>query len=226
MIGAIPVRGKDTVPFRCNLCGRCCENVKDSIMLEPMDAFRLARFFHGRSGYSQIQGVEDVYRWFAHPSTLEDIFPIYLLNTHGKNDACVFLEKGRCTVYEARSRVCRLYPFAAFPGARGKAFDFRQCLDAHAGHFSGGRVTVQDWMYQNFTKDDRAFVTEMSTAITQLSRLLKSLSPSGRRQRAFQVLYYYYFYYNLDQPFLPQDHQNIKTLCMELKKELSEGGSV
>ena len=56
--------------------------------------------FHGRSGYSQIRGVEGVYSWFTHISTLEGIFPIYLMNATGPEGACTFLENGRCSVYE------------------------------------------------------------------------------------------------------------------------------
>ena len=34
----------EQVRFRCQLCGGCCHYVKDSIMLDPMDIYRLARF--------------------------------------------------------------------------------------------------------------------------------------------------------------------------------------
>lgn len=92
MSDMIPLRSKDTVPFHCGRCAACCRNIKDTIMVEPIDAFRLARFFHGRSGYSQIRGVEGVYSWFTHISTLEGIFPIYLMNATGPEGACTFLE--------------------------------------------------------------------------------------------------------------------------------------
>lgn len=110
MSDMIPLRSKDTVPFHCGRCAACCRNIKDTIMVEPIDAFRLARFFHGRSGYSQIRGVEGVYSWFTHISTLEGIFPIYLMNATGPEGACTFLENGRCSVYEARPRVCPALP--------------------------------------------------------------------------------------------------------------------
>lgn len=222
MSDMIPLCSKDTVPFHCGLCAACCRNIKDTIMMEPLDAFRLARFFHGRFGYSQIEGMEGVYSWFTHISMLEGIFPIYLMNTTGPEAACTFLENGRCSVYEARPRVCRLYPFAAFPGTRGREFAFYQCVDGHAGHFSGGRAVVKDWMYENFTREDRAFLTEVSDVIPRLGRLLKALSPAQRKRRYYQVLYYYYFHYDLEQPFLPQYRKNVETLCGELQSELSE----
>ena len=34
----------EQIPFHCRLCGGCCRHVKDSIMLEPMDVYCLARY--------------------------------------------------------------------------------------------------------------------------------------------------------------------------------------
>ena len=53
-----PVRLKDRVPFRCQLCGKCCRNVKNAIMLEPLDIYRLSR--HLRAQGRQVDGTEDV----------------------------------------------------------------------------------------------------------------------------------------------------------------------
>lgn len=217
------VRSKDQFPFQCHLCGKCCQNVENEVMIEPQDAYRLAGLL--RKNYSgQFQSVEDVYTWCAHLSLLEGVFPIYLLNTTGTEKACMFLEKGRCTVYEARPRVCRLYPFGAQPGERGKAFEFYRCKDSHAGHFSGTRVTVEDWMYQNFTKEDRAFLKEEAAALPRLGKLLRQLTPGIRRRLDYQILYYRYYHYDMDQPFLEQYRANMDALCESLQEALSEEG--
>ena len=39
-----PVKGKERIPFHCQLCGACCRQVEDSIMLEPMDIYHLSLF--------------------------------------------------------------------------------------------------------------------------------------------------------------------------------------
>ena len=71
----------EKVPFRCRLCGECCRCVKDSIMLEPIDIYRLTRYL--REQGESVSGTEDVLAKYAHASWLDDRLPIFLLNTVG-----------------------------------------------------------------------------------------------------------------------------------------------
>ena len=47
---AKPVRDKDWINFRCQLCGQCCRNLEDSVMVESLDAYRITKYLrdHGR----------------------------------------------------------------------------------------------------------------------------------------------------------------------------------
>lgn len=214
----IPVRPKDQVAFSCRLCGDCCHHVDNSIMLEPLDAYHLGRYL--RKHGAGLDNIEDVYGRYAHLSMLYDSFPIFLLNTQGKDQSCIFLEDGRCGVYEGRPRVCRLYPFTVKEGDRGQRFAYYQYLDCHASHFVGGKVKIGDWMYHNFTRDARDFVELEASALPELAELLKKLGPGGRRQFLFRLLYYRYYNYDLDQPFLPQYQENRRLLIDALRKEV------
>ena len=215
MSDAVTVRPKDWVPFRCRLCGNCCRNLRGNLMPEQIDAYRLARFLRERG---EVEYMEDFYTRYTYPDVLEDFFPVFLINTVDPDDSCVFLKDGRCSVYEARPRVCRLYPFTAFPGQRGKAFHFFQCMDSNYAHFSDGKILVKDWMYQNFSREDREFLTAESGTLLELGRLLKAMSTDGRKENLFQILYYRYYNYDLDQPFMPQYKENTE----ELKRILQE----
>ena len=215
MSDAVTVRPKDWVPFRCRLCGNCCRNLRGNLMPEQIDIYRLARFLRERG---EVEYMEDFYTRYTYPDMLEDFFPVFLINTVDPDDSCVFLKDGRCSVYEARPRVCRLYPFTAFPGQRGKAFHFFQCMDSNSAHFSDGKILVKDWMYQNFSREDREFLTAESDTLLELGRLLKAMSTDGRKENLFQILYYRYYNYDLDQPFMPQYKENTE----ELKRILQE----
>ena len=215
MSDAVTVRPKDWVPFRCRLCGNCCRNLRGNLMPEQIDAYRLARFLRERG---EVEYMEDFYTRYTYPDMLEGFFPVFLINTVDPDDSCVFLKDGRCSVYEARPRVCRLYPFTAFPGQRGKAFHFFQCMDSNSAHFSDGKILVKDWMYQNFSREDREFLTAESDTLIELGRLLKAMSTDGRKENLFQILYYRYYNYDLDQPFMPQYKENTE----ELKRILQE----
>ena len=215
MSDAVTVRPKDWVPFRCRLCGNCCRNLRGNLMPEQIGAYRLARFLRERG---EVEYMEDFYTRYTYPDMLEGFFPVFLINTVDPDDSCVFLKDGRCSVYEARPRVCRLYPFTAFPGQRGKAFHFFQCMDNNSAHFSDGKILVKDWMYQNFSREDREFLTAESDTLIELGRLLKAMSTDGRKENLFQILYYRYYNYDLDQPFMPQYKENTE----ELKRILQE----
>lgn len=215
---ARPVRSKDKVPFTCRLCGACCRDLEDKLMLEPMDAYYLAR--HLRDSGDGVSDIEDVYARFAHASLLNDIYPIFLVNTQGEDQSCVLLENGQCSVYEARPRACRLYPFSVDAGMRGQRFTSFQSIDCHQGHFTGRGVSVENWIYENFTRDAREFVESESGILTELGRLLRKLGEVGRRSTLFQVMYYRYYNYDLDQPFLPQYQANQKALLEALRRDL------
>ena len=187
-------------------------------MLEPMDAYCLAR--HLRDSGNGISDIEDIYTRFAHASLLDGIYPIFLVNTQEDDHACVLLENGRCSVYEARPRVCRLYPFSVDTGTRGRRFAYLQSIDRHQDHFTGRSVSVENWMYENFTRDAREFVEAESDILPELGHLLRRLGEDGRRSTLFQVLYYRYYNYDLDQPFLPQYQANQKALLEALHRVL------
>ncbi len=73
-------------------------------------------------------------------------------------------------------------------------------------------------MYQNFSREDREFLTAESDTLLELGRLLKAMSTDGRKENLFQILYYRYYNYDLDQPFMPQYKEN----TVELKRILQE----
>jgi Fe-S-cluster containining protein len=194
-------------------------------MLESLDAYRLGQFLQKQGG--DIESIEDVYAKYAHPAMLTDGYPVFTLNTCGEDQSCVFLKGNRCTVYDARPRVCRLYPFTVDCGDRGKRFAFYQCLDQNAAHFKGGTVLVKDWMYQNFPKEAQTLFEKEAALLPKLGRLLKELGPDQRESCLFHILFYRYYNFELDQPFPEQYDRNQDALLRELRRRLGkEDGDV
>jgi Fe-S-cluster containining protein len=150
----------------------------------------------------------------------EEIYPVFLLNTRTEDQSCVFLRDSRCSVYDGRPRVCRLYPFTVENGQRGRRFAYYQCIDQHAAHFKGERVSVEKWMYQNFTRDAREFIEAENTSLRELGKLLLGFDTEDRKRFMFQLLYYRYYNYDLDQPFQPQYETNQRLLLEALRQEL------
>lgn len=216
---AEPVRPEDWICFQCRRCANCCRELEGQLMLEPLDAYNLARLFREQG---QASSIDDVYMRYAHPDMLEGCLPIYMMNTEGPDHACAFLKDGRCSVYEGRPHVCRIYPFSVRPGQRGRIFEFYRCVDQHAAHFSGDRIQVKDWLHENFTEENREFWAAEGNILPILGRMLSSLETNGLQASLFQILHYRYFSYDLDQPFMPQYTRNMAALKRSLRQRLGE----
>lgn len=69
-----PVRPKDQFTFSCRQCGACCRNIEGCVMVESLDAYRLARYL--RTKGEPIEGIEDFLFRYCEPEPLtEEGFP-------------------------------------------------------------------------------------------------------------------------------------------------------
>lgn len=69
-----PVRPKDQFTFSCHQCGECCRNIEGCVMVESLDAYRLARYLRAKG--EPIEGIEDFLFRYCDPEPLtEEGFP-------------------------------------------------------------------------------------------------------------------------------------------------------
>lgn len=106
----------DAGAFRCTGCGSCCSQVW--VNVTDADVKRLARHT-GLSAPEIVQFVaptivdadnEDEDGWVPFGPDPADR-GLMVLKIQRSSGACRFLEAELCTVYEARPRACRLYPW-------------------------------------------------------------------------------------------------------------------
>lgn len=189
----VSVHAKDCVDYQCRRCGQCCRHIKDAVMVESMDAYRLANYLRGCD--PNICTIDDVLTRYCEPMPLtQECFPIFMLKTTGPDDSCIFLKDGLCSIYEARPRTCRLYPFSVGPGERGRDFEYCLCFDHNQQyHFNGGKVSVKDWFYRNFPRMEKEYLKQEYAAITEIGKRMRSISPELCKQMTFQVLFYRYY---------------------------------
>lgn len=209
------LRSKDAVPFQCQRCGACCQDIKEQVMVEPMDAYHIAKHLR-ENGKPGIQ-VGDVISDYTTPAMLTMNYPIFMVNTTGPDSTCIFWKDGGCSIYPARMRVCRLYPFSVNTGERGRDFVWYQCME-RPFHFSGPKIQVKDWFYQNFTKEERSVLQLESKTVPQIGYLLSLLEDGASSPGVMESLVFLiYFNYTLDEPFPPQYERNLKELLHRLR---------
>ena len=85
-------------------------------------------------------------------------------------------------------------------------------------------MSVNDWMYENFTKTERTLFDKETEALPELGRLMRQLTQKQQEQFLFRLLYYRYYNFDLDQPFLEQYDRNQEALFRELKDWVARKG--
>ncbi|MDR0981411.1 MAG: YkgJ family cysteine cluster protein [Methanocalculaceae archaeon] len=115
------------VGFSCTCCGRCCTRVFNGhVFLLSADTERLRRF-----APEMLMPAPD----FPYSDSLENFYVSgYALRTKQNGDCVFFSEERKCTIYEDRFSICRIYPYMLHcePDSRGHV-DWRQIsgLDEH-----------------------------------------------------------------------------------------------
>ena len=84
------------------------------------------------------------------------------------------------------------------------------------------KVSVKDWLYQNFKREDKEYVKREYEIATELGKLMRAIAPAMRQGIVFKVLYYRYYNFDLDQPFQPQYEQNNRHLLADLHRIAGE----
>jgi Fe-S-cluster containining protein len=207
------MKPNDTFRYQCSLCGDCCRNVQDSIMLESLDLYRLAKHF--RDSGRDAKGIEDVISEYTHPLLLGsiDYYPILLMNTSGPENECIFLKDNRCSAQQAKPRACRLYPMSAGPNNLMNGFEYI-LVSQKQHHFTGPEIRAGDWMDANFNDEDCAFVMLDIKAARELAPVLRRLKQLNVAEDTVlkPFILYKYILYELDEPFLPQFTRNMAAL--------------
>lgn len=211
------VVARERVCFSCTGCANCCKNVRDSILLNPLDAFRLVKCFQEQG---TDQSPEEILEDLADLKELSRGFYIYVLKTINDGGVCRLLKSGRCTVYASRPTTCRLYPFSPDFKADGTA-QWHLCLE-QPHHFEGGYVTAREWKRRHLKKEDICFFQEEAKRLPLIGKLLHEVPDTQLQEAEISMLTFYYYAYSYDEPFLPQYKDNMAFLAARLRDLQSE----
>lgn len=210
----VPVAPKEHFPFQCRQCGACCRHVKESVPLESLDAFRLAKYLRDRG--EPIQCMDDVLAKYAIPVLLhESGYMVFMLSTVGPDDACVFLKDNKCTIHVAKPRACRTYPISVGPAMSGGYEAYLSMEQTH--HFKGPQQSVKKWIQKRCSRQDYDFWETDIGSVQEIARLLDQLSLEQKKGALLQFLRYKYSDFDLDKSFTEQFRSNNQKLLEALR---------
>jgi len=199
----------DEFQFACTNCCECCRDVKNAVMVEPLDLFRIAKY--------TFRSIETAVEEFTAPVMLSWGYPILILKTEPFMDTCVFLKNSRCSIHDASPRACRIYPLIAGPDEKGLQVSLMD-VKRKRNHPCGPKHRVKDWMDKYFTEEDRKFVRADYRFAGEFAKLANRIDKSREEQVMHLMFLYRYFMFDLDSDFNNQFIWNMVVLKEELKK--------
>ena len=168
----------------CRGCSACCHGMGDSIVLDPMDVYRLEKKL-GKT-------MEEIL--LAGNVALRVVDGVILphLKMTEQSDRCSFLnEEGRCTIHDIRPGFCRLFPLGRYYEDRS----FRYFLQTHeCKKTDRTKVRVRKWIdtpdfdrYEKFVCDWHYYLKDLEEEIAA-----KADDPSFAKMISLSVLKVFY----------------------------------
>ena len=179
----------------CTGCSDCCRGMGESIVLDPMDIYRLCQ----GTGLSVAELLQD--RLELH---VVDGIVLPNLKMQGAEEVCSFLNKeGRCSIHPYRPGICRLFPLGRIYGEGGVKYflQVRECSRRERT-----KIKVKKWIdvpesrkYEQFIVDWHYFLLAVQERIQQMQE------EEFEKKANMQILTAFYLTpYNLTEDFYSQ----------------------
>lgn len=149
----------------CEGCSDCCGGMGNSVILDPMDLFRLSE----GTGLAFEALMEDKIEL----SVVDGIILPNLKMSSGE-ETCAFLNpEGRCGIHPYRPGICRLFPLGRYYDREARTF--RYFLQVHECPMPNKtKVKVEKWMdtpnlsrYERFINDWHYFLEDVQEQLAQ-----------------------------------------------------------
>lgn len=182
----------------CEGCSACCRGMGSSIVLDPLDIYRLTtglgvRFEQLLSDKIELNVVDGI------------ILPN--LKMGGEKECCEFLnEEGRCSIHGIRPGICRLFPLGRFYEDGG----FKYFLQIHeCKKENRTKVKVKKWIDTPDLKKYESFISEWHYFLLELQgKLLKIEEEKVKAINMFLLQSFFLEPYKVEEDFYEQfDHR-------------------
>ena len=196
----------DTFQFQCKMCGQCCRNRTEPIVLTGADIFRIA--------VSLKASMEAVIPKYTHWCIGENSHIPVLLLKERPDGSCRFMSRGRCSIQDCKPAVCAMFPLGRYYNVRKKEYHYFLNPNTCSKGCKGGRIwTLDEWLkeYHIEKNDQMGFAwNKMVVAATNItSKLDKSKIEGNLLSVLFDALY---LNYKTDEPYVEQTQRNTKLL--------------
>ena len=179
----------------CTGCSACCHGMGSSIVLDPMDIYRMS------------QGTQK-----AFPELLDQYLELNVvdgiilpnLRLDGEKEACRFLSsQGRCSIHTHRPGICRLFPLGRIYEDGGVKYflQVHECVRENRS-----KIKVKKWLGIPESKKYEQFILDWHYFLNDLQERMEEKQDDAYNKNCnMQVLNLFYFTpYDLETDFYEQ----------------------
>lgn len=179
----------------CKGCSACCQGMGSSIVLDPLDVYRLCQNLGLTFEQLLVEKLE-----------LQVVDGIVLPNLKmgGEKEQCAFLnEEGRCSIHAFRPGICRLFPL----GRYYENGSFQYFLQVHeCKNQNRTKVKVRKWIDTPDVAKYEKFIAEWHYFLLDLQENLQNTTNEEERKRVSMGILkeFYLIPYDADRDFYEQ----------------------
>ncbi len=192
----------------CRVCSACCQKMGQSIVLDPLDIYRLT--FGLRQKFEEL---------LADKLELNVVEGIILPNLQmsGTEEKCAFLNaEGRCSVHAIRPGICRLFPLGRYYD--GKSFQY--FLQIHeCKKENRTKVKVKKWIDTPDLKKNEKYISDWHYFLTDMQKTLATLQNDEKVKKINMLILQTFFLepYHQEEDFYVQFYDRLEKLKTSLQ---------
>jgi hypothetical protein len=150
----------------CKGCSVCCHDMGKSIVLDPLDSYRLSSHFN--------LPFEGLLGGMIELNIVDGVILPNLKMSENNNNSCTFLdENGRCSIHEHRPGICRIFPLGRVYEDEGFYYilQVNECPKENKS-----KVKVSKWIDTPNLKANQTFVADWHYFIKDVGKKILDLS--------------------------------------------------
>lgn len=201
----------DTFTFTCQMCGNCCRNRAEPILLTGPDIFRIAKSLGTRPG-------EVVSKYLTGYLGSTSNTPVFVLRER-MDGSCSLLRNGKCMVQDDKPVVCAIFPLGRFTDADTmEASYFTQNVSC-PGVKKGNEITLKDWLSAFRIEETETMARAWLSLMVGVSSVMANMDRAKITQDMINAMILaMYVGYDTELPYEPQVEQSKQLIAAYMKK--------
>lgn len=207
------LKPEDTFQFECKMCGSCCRNRKEPILITGADIYMIAKTL----GISMGEVIAKNCSYYLGPSSH---VPIIVLKER-LDGSCSLLRNGKCMVQSGKPAVCALYPLGRWYDPTDGSFHYfmngQSCQPVNG---SGKTWTLQEWLDNFHIKESESLALAWNKMLMGLAKAMCKIKEKDISDELMQFLFtMLYFGYDTEKPYQDQVEERMPMVKRILKCE-------